>query len=508
MDINIALLPGDGIGPEIIAEATKVLDRTAAKFGHRIRYTEALVGAAAIDATGNPYPDTTHCICREADAVLFGAIGDPKYDNNPKAKVRPEQGLLRMRKALGLFANLRPVTVYEPLVDRSPLKADVVRGTDFICVRELTSGIYFGRQGRDRHDTRAYDTCTYTIDEIEQVLRVAFRLAGTRRRHLTVVDKANVLETSRMWRETAQRTACEYPDVTVDFMFVDNAAMQIIRRPTDFDVIVTENMFGDILTDEASVISGSLGMLSSASIGAKCALFEPVHGSYPQAAGKDIANPMAAVLSAALLLEHLGLGAEGRAVRKAIDRTLAAGVVTEDRLYSIYKTQGTLENLNIYLVGDLKYGRTVHSLLMAMRHFNPTFHFIAPEELKMPEEYKIYCKEHHIKYKEYTDFNEETIADADILYMTRVQRERFTDLMEYERVKDVYILRNKMLEHTRPNLRILHPLPRVNEIAYDVDENPKAYYFQQAQNGLYARQAILCDVLGITLNDVIEDAKK
>ena len=242
--------------------------------------------------------------------MLFGAIGDPKYDNNPKAKVRPEQGLLRMRKALGLFANLRPVTVYEPLVDRSPLKADVVRGTDFICVRELTSGIYFGRQGRDRHDTRAYDTCTYTIDEIEQVLRVAFRLAGTRRRHLTVVDKANVLETSRMWRETAQRTACEYPDVTVDFMFVDNAAMQIIRRPTDFDVIVTENMFGDILTDEASVISGSLGMLS--------------------AAGKDIANPMAAVLSAALLLEHLGLGAEGRAVRKAIDRTLAAGVVTED----------------------------------------------------------------------------------------------------------------------------------------------------------------------------------
>lgn len=177
-------------------------------------------------------------------------------------------------------------------------------------------------------------------------------------------------------------------------------------------------------------------------------------------------------------------------------------------LYSIYKTQGTLSNLNITMVGDLKYGRTVHSLLMAMSHFKPTFHFVAPEELKMPEEYKIYCKEHHIKYKEYTDFNEETIADADILYMTRVQRERFTDLMEYERVKDVYILRNKMLEHTRPNLRILHPLPRVNEIAYDVDENPKAYYFQQAQNGLYARQAILCDVLGITLNDVIEDAKK
>ena len=343
MDINIALLPGDGIGPEIIAEATKVLDRTAAKFGHRIRYTEALVGAAAIDATGNPYPDTTHCICREADAVLFGAIGDPKYDNNPKAKVRPEQGLLRMRKALGLFANLRPVTVYEPLVDRSPLKADVVRGTDFICVRELTSGIYFGRQGRDRHDTRAYDTCTYTIDEIEQVLRVAFRLAGTRRRHLTVVDKANVLETSRMWRETAQRTACEYPDVTVDFMFVDNAAMQIIRRPTDFDVIVTENLFGDILTDESSVISGSLGMLPSASVGAKVALFEPIHGSYPQAAGKNIANPMATILSAAMMLEHVGLEKEGKAIRDAVNKAIEAGVVTEDLVSAAGKAASTPE---------------------------------------------------------------------------------------------------------------------------------------------------------------------
>ena len=330
MNVNIALLAGDGIGPEIIAQAVKALDHVARKYAHNFTYREALVGACAIDATGDPYPEETHKICREADAVLFGAIGDPKYDNNPKAKVRPEQGLLRMRKALGLFANLRPVTVYEPLVDRSPLKADVVRGTDFICVRELTSGIYFGRQGRDRHDTRAYDTCTYTIDEIEQVLRVAFRLAGTRRRHLTVVDKANVLETSRMWRETAQRTACEYPDVTVDFMFVDNAAMQIIRRPTDFDVIVTENMFGDILTDEASVISGSLGMLSSASVGAEVALFEPIHGSYPQAAGKNIANPMAAILSAAMLLEHLGLTAEGSAVRDAVNRALTEGIVTED----------------------------------------------------------------------------------------------------------------------------------------------------------------------------------
>ena len=331
MEIRIALLPGDGIGPEIIAEAVKVLDRVAERFGHRITYTRALVGAAAIDAVGDPYPEETHRICRSADAVLFGAIGDPKYDNDPTSKVRPEQGLLRMRKSLGLFANLRPVTLFEALADRSPLRAEVVRGTDFVCVRELTGGIYFGRpQGRDDDGQRAFDTCTYTVGEIERVLHVAFRLAMTRRRRLTVVDKANVLETSRLWRETAQRVSGGYPEVKVDYMFVDNAAMQIIRQPTHFDVIVTENMFGDILTDEASVISGSLGMLSSASVGADVALFEPIHGSYPQAAGKNIANPMATILSAAMLLEHLGLDAEGRSVREAVNAALAAGIVTED----------------------------------------------------------------------------------------------------------------------------------------------------------------------------------
>ena len=293
MDVKIALLAGDGIGPEIVAEATKVLDRVAEKFGHKIEYRPALVGAAAIDAVGDPYPDETHAVCLAADAVLFGAIGDPKYDNDPTAKVRPEQGLLRMRKSLGLFANLRPVALFDALADRSPLRAEVVRGTDFICVRELTGGIYFGRpQGRDEEGARAFDTCTYTVSEIERVLHVAFRLAVSRRRKLTVVDKANVLETSRLWRETAQRVAREYSEVAVDYMFVDNAAMQIIRQPAYFDVIVTENMFGDILTDEASVISGSLGMLSSASVGAEVALFEPIHGSYPQAAGKNIANPM------------------------------------------------------------------------------------------------------------------------------------------------------------------------------------------------------------------------
>ena len=331
MEIKIALLPGDGIGPEIIAEAVKVLDRVAERFGHRISYTRALVGAAAIDAVGDPYPEETHRICQSADAVLFGAIGDPKYDNDPTSKVRPEQGLLRMRKSLGLFANLRPVALFEALADRSPLRPEVVRGTDFVCVRELTGGIYFGRpQGADEGGKRAYKTCTFTVGEIERVLHVAFRLAMTRRRRLTVVDKANVLETSRLWRETAQRVSAEYPEVKVDYMFVDNAAMQIIRQPTHFDVIVTENMFGDILTDEASVISGSLGMLSSASVGADAALFEPIHGSYPQAAGKNIANPMATILSAAMLLEHLGLDAEGRAVREAVNAALAAGIVTED----------------------------------------------------------------------------------------------------------------------------------------------------------------------------------
>ena len=331
MNIKIALLGGDGIGPEIVAEAVKVLDRVAAKFFHRIEYHPAPVGAAAIDATGDPYPETTHKVCCEADAVLFGAIGDPRYDNDPAAKVRPEQGLLRMRMALGLYANLRPVSLFDALIDHSPLRADVVRGTDFVCVRGLTGGIYVGRpQGRNEGGRRAFDTCTYTVEEIERVLHTAFRLAMRRRRHLTVVDKANVLETSRLWRETAQRVAGEYPDVTVDYMFVDNAAMQIVRCPTQFDVIVTENMFGDILTDEASVISGSLGMLPSASLGDHAALFEPIHGSYPQAAGKNIANPMATILSAAMLLEHLGLNGEGRAVRVSVNRALVEGIVTED----------------------------------------------------------------------------------------------------------------------------------------------------------------------------------
>lgn len=263
--------------------------------------------------------------------VLFGAIGDPKYDNDPSAKVRPEQGLLRMRKSLGLFANVRPLVVFDSLVDRSPLKAERVKGADFVCIRELTGGMYFGRpQGRSEDGNTAYDTCVYTREEIERILHVAFKMAMSRRKLLTVVDKANVIATSRLWRQIAKEMAPSYPEVQVDYMFVDNAAMQIIQRPTYFDVLVTENLFGDILTDEASVISGSLGLLPSASLGSDAALFEPIHGSYPQAAGKNIANPMATILSGAMLLEHVGLVKEGAAVRAAVEKAIQNGVVTED----------------------------------------------------------------------------------------------------------------------------------------------------------------------------------
>lgn len=344
MELKIALLPGDGIGPEIVGEAVKVLNSVAAKYGHTFNYTKALVGACAIDATGDPYPAETHAVCQASDVVLFGAIGDPKYDNNPTVKVRPEQGLLRMRKSLGLFANLRPLAVFDSLAERSPLKTEIVKGADFLCVRELTGGMYFGRpQGRSEDGNTAYDTCVYTREEVERILKLAFELAQKRRKQLTVVDKANVIATSRLWRQIAKEIAPQYPDVTVEFMFVDNAAMQIIQRPTHFDVIVTENLFGDILTDESSVISGSLGMLPSASVGAKVALFEPIHGSYPQAAGKNIANPMATILSAAMMLEHVGLATEGKAIRDAVNKAIEAGVVTEDLADAGAKVYSTTE---------------------------------------------------------------------------------------------------------------------------------------------------------------------
>jgi 3-isopropylmalate dehydrogenase len=332
MTYKIAVLAGDGIGPEIIAQARKVTDAIVAKFGHEFEYTEALVGAVAIEAVGNPYPDETHELCMNSDAVLFGAIGHPRFDNDPTAKVRPEQGLLAMRKKLGLYANLRPVTTFKSLIHKSPLKTELVDGADFMCIRELTGGIYFGRpQGRSEDGQTAYDTCVYTAEEVERIVRLGFEFAGKRRKKLTIVDKANVLATSRLWREVSQRIEPEFPEIEVEYMFVDNAAMQLITWPKRFDVMVTENMFGDILTDEASVISGSMGMLPSASIGVHTSVFEPIHGSYPQAAGKNIANPCATVLSAAMMFEYaFGFMKEGALIREAVDKSLEAGIVTED----------------------------------------------------------------------------------------------------------------------------------------------------------------------------------
>ena len=332
MKMNIAILAGDGIGPEIVAQALEVTKAVCEKKGHELTYKAALTGACAIDAVGNPYPDETHELCMQSDAVLFGAIGDPKYDNNPSAKVRPEQGLLAMRKKLGLYANIRPVNTFKQLLHKSPLRMDVVEGTDLMCIRELTGGIYFGRpQGRSEDGTTAYDTCVYTVEEIERIVRLSYEYAMKRRKKLTVVDKANVLCSSRLWREVAQGIEKDYPEVETEYMFVDNAAMQLIQWPSRFDVMVTENMFGDILTDEASVITGSLGMLPSASVGIHTSVFEPIHGSYPQAAGKNIANPIATILSAALMFEYaFDAKEEGAMIRAAVDASLEAGIVTED----------------------------------------------------------------------------------------------------------------------------------------------------------------------------------
>ena len=332
MKYKIAVLAGDGIGPEIVDQVIKVLKAVGKKFNHKFEFREGLVGAAAIDAVGDPFPEETFQLCMDSDAVLFGAIGDPKYDNDPKAKVRPEQGLLAMRKKLGLYANIRPVSTFKSLLHKSPLRRDLVEGADFVVVRELTGGIYFGEpRGRSEDQNKAYDTCVYTREEVERITKLGFEYAAKRNKRLTVVDKANVLATSRLWRETVQDMVPDYKDIQVDFMFVDNAAMQIIQWPKKFDVMVTENMFGDILSDEASVITGSLGLLPSASVGTHTSVFEPIHGSYPQAAGKDIANPVATVLSGAMLLEvALDLTQEAQAVRDAVDKSLEEGVVTED----------------------------------------------------------------------------------------------------------------------------------------------------------------------------------
>lgn len=343
MKFNIALLAGDGIGPEVIDQAVKVSDAVAAKFGHEITWKPALTGAAAIDAVGEPYPDSTHDVCASSDAVLFGAIGLPRFDNDPSAKVRPEQGLLKMRKKLGLFANLRPTFTFPSLLDKSPLKQERIEGTDLVFLRELTGGIYFGERGRRDGGETAFDTCVYTREEVKRLAVKGFELAMTRSKRLCCVDKANVLETSRLWRETVQSMEKDYPEVEVSYELVDAVAMRLVQWPNSYDVLITENLFGDILTDEASVISGSMGLMPSASMGSDIALFEPIHGSYPQATGLNIANPMATILSAAMMFEiAFDLPEEGKVIRDVVNKALAKGIVTED-LADGGKAYGTKE---------------------------------------------------------------------------------------------------------------------------------------------------------------------
>lgn len=341
MELKIAVLAGDGIGPEISAEGVKVMKAVCSKFGHQVTFTEALCGAAAIDAVGNPFPEETLKACQDADAVLFSAVGDPRFDNNPNAKVRPEQGLLAMRKQLGLFANIRPVQTFDCLIHKSPLKDELVRGADFVCIRELTGGMYFGE--KKEGDDYAYDTNAYSRHEVERILKVAFEYAQRRRKHLTVVDKANVLASSRLWRKVAQEMAPQYPDVQTDYMYVDNASMRMIQDPKFFDVMVTENTFGDILTDEGSCISGSMGLLPSASTGESTPVFEPIHGSWPQAKGLNIANPLAQILSVAMLFEYINLKEEGTLIRRAVDASLEANVRTPEIQVAGGEKYGTKE---------------------------------------------------------------------------------------------------------------------------------------------------------------------
>lgn len=330
MKCTIAIISGDGIGPEVTAQAVKALEAIAEAYDHIFYYKEAKIGACAIEAVGNPLPEETIEICKNADAILYGAVGDPKYDNDPSAKMRPEQGLLRLRKELGLYCNVKAVKAYDNLIYNSPLKREVIKGTDIEIFRELSGGIYFGKKELSDDEQQAFDSCSYTVEEITRVTHLAFKAAQKRSKKVTLVDKANVMETSRLWRKTVSEIAKEYQDVALEYMFIDTTTMQLVLNPKQFDVILTENLFGDIISDEASVISGSIGLLASSSIGDKNALFEPVHGTYNEAKGKDIANPLASILSAAMLLEHLGLNEEADAIERAVEKSIALGITTED----------------------------------------------------------------------------------------------------------------------------------------------------------------------------------
>lgn len=340
MEKKITVLRGDGIGPEVVDQALKVLRSIEHKFDHKFHLTDQLIGASSIEETGVPLSDEAIAACQSADAVILGAVGDPKYDNSPNLEVRPEQGLLKLRKSLQLHTNVRPTTIYPSLIKLSPLKAKALQNVDFVIYRELASGIYFGEKGyRNEDKTRAYDICEYSDEEIKTVSRLAFQAARLRKKKLTLIDKANVLETSRLWRKCIQELSKEYPDIEVDYLFVDNAAMQMILNPAQFDVIVTSNMFGDIISDEASVISGSIGLAPSSSLGFGTALFEPIHGSFPQAAGKDKANPVATILSVAMLLDYFELNNEANAIRDAVHFCVENEIGTTDIFQnSVYKT--------------------------------------------------------------------------------------------------------------------------------------------------------------------------
>src|SRR5687768_1273800 len=331
MKKKITILPGDGIGKEVTESGKKVLEQIAECFGHEFSFDEALIGHEAIEATGNPLPDETLKKLKNTDAILFGAVGHPKYDNDPSAKVRPEQGLLKMRKELGLYANLRPIKLFDELLGASSIKPEILKGADILFFRELTGDIYFGEKGRKNNGDTAYDVAEYSRYEVERIARKAFEAARTRKKKLCSVDKANVLETSRLWREVVQKVALEYPDIEVEYQFVDATAMLLIKDPRRFDVVVTANLFGDILIDEASQIAGSIGMLASASIGDGTGVYEPIHGSAHDITGKGVANPLASILSAALLLEiSFGMKAESEAVINAVDKVLKEGYRTRD----------------------------------------------------------------------------------------------------------------------------------------------------------------------------------
>lgn len=351
MNLKIAVLSGDGIGPEVILQAKKALNAIAIIYDHEFVFEDAFIGAIAIEKTGNPLPEQTLNLCLNTDAVLFGTVGDAIYDNNSNSKLNPIYGLLKLRQALGLYANIRPIKPYKDLLDLSPLKRKIIEDTDFVIFREISGGSYFCEKKINDQGTVASDLCEYTEEEIIRIAHLAFRAAKKRRNKVTLVDKASILETSRLWRKIVTQIAKEYPEVTLEFLLVDNAAMQIIINPKQFDVILTENLFGDILSDEASVITGALGLLPSASLGNSSVLFEPIHGSFPEARRKNIANPIASVLASAMLLEHFGLHQESQKVYEAVHKAIELNVVTADlNPYSKFGTNEVGDFISNYIL--------------------------------------------------------------------------------------------------------------------------------------------------------------